>query len=140
MFINDHMCTRKQHTFLFGCLYHPYVLMPLFLSPTTRCEGRILIYKYSHEFIGAALFFLVGTSCDRIRLVYLDEMGGWINGVTNHENYSIKMTETLCVLFVKGTQISSTDLLVSHILLAFHTFIGCVLAPAMTNLLIYCMN
>jgi NAD(P)H-quinone oxidoreductase subunit 4 len=30
----------------------------------------------SHGFIGAALFFLVGTSCDRIRLVYLDEMGG----------------------------------------------------------------
>nr|YP_010723420.1 NADH dehydrogenase subunit D [Dierama igneum]WDW26790.1 NADH dehydrogenase subunit D [Dierama igneum] len=30
----------------------------------------------SHGFIGAALFFLVGTSCDRIRLLYLDEMGG----------------------------------------------------------------
>nr|YP_009546785.1 NADH-plastoquinone oxidoreductase subunit 4 [Anigozanthos flavidus]AYP35525.1 NADH-plastoquinone oxidoreductase subunit 4 [Anigozanthos flavidus] len=30
----------------------------------------------SHGFIGAALFFLAGTSCDRIRLVYLDEMGG----------------------------------------------------------------
>nr|YP_009917882.1 NdhD [Morella salicifolia]QLM01917.1 NdhD [Morella salicifolia] len=30
----------------------------------------------SHGFIGAALFFLAGTSFDRIRLVYLDEMGG----------------------------------------------------------------
>nr|YP_011008541.1 NADH-plastoquinone oxidoreductase subunit 4 [Tacca plantaginea]WPV72367.1 NADH-plastoquinone oxidoreductase subunit 4 [Tacca plantaginea] len=30
----------------------------------------------SHGFIGAALFFLSGTTCDRIRLVYLDEMGG----------------------------------------------------------------
>nr|YP_010756799.1 NdhD [Hermannia pinnata]UNV38517.1 NdhD [Hermannia pinnata] len=30
----------------------------------------------SHGFIGAALFFLAGTSYDRIRLVYLDEMGG----------------------------------------------------------------
>nr|QGU84720.1 NADH-plastoquinone oxidoreductase subunit 4 [Flacourtia indica] len=30
----------------------------------------------SHGFIGAALFFLSGTSYDRIRLVYLDEMGG----------------------------------------------------------------
>nr|UFK62583.1 NADH-plastoquinone oxidoreductase subunit 4 [Phrynium rheedei] len=30
----------------------------------------------SHGFIGAAFFFLAGTSCDRIRLVYLDEMGG----------------------------------------------------------------
>nr|YP_001294235.2 NADH dehydrogenase subunit 4 [Buxus microphylla] len=30
----------------------------------------------SHGFIGAALFFLAGTSYDRIRLIYLDEMGG----------------------------------------------------------------
>nr|QFK69504.1 NADH-plastoquinone oxidoreductase subunit 4 [Ixonanthes chinensis] len=30
----------------------------------------------SHGFIGAALFFLAGTSYDRIRLVYLDQMGG----------------------------------------------------------------
>nr|WAN75884.1 NADH dehydrogenase subunit 4 [Cypripedium flavum]WAN75960.1 NADH dehydrogenase subunit 4 [Cypripedium flavum] len=30
----------------------------------------------SHGLIGAALFFLAGTSCDRIRFVYLDEMGG----------------------------------------------------------------
>jgi NAD(P)H-quinone oxidoreductase subunit 4 len=30
----------------------------------------------SHGFIGAGLFFLAGTSYDRIRLLYLDEMGG----------------------------------------------------------------
>ncbi|KAL4614267.1 hypothetical protein ACB092_07G042000 [Castanea dentata] len=30
----------------------------------------------SHGFIGAALFFLAGTSYDRIRLVYLNKMGG----------------------------------------------------------------
>ena len=30
----------------------------------------------SHGFIGAALFFLAGTGYDRIRRVYLDEMGG----------------------------------------------------------------
>nr|YP_010286928.1 NADH-plastoquinone oxidoreductase subunit 4 [Hydrocharis morsus-ranae]UKT60939.1 NADH-plastoquinone oxidoreductase subunit 4 [Hydrocharis morsus-ranae] len=30
----------------------------------------------SHGFIGAALFFLGGTGCDRTHLVYLDEMGG----------------------------------------------------------------
>ncbi|KAJ6818902.1 NADH dehydrogenase subunit 4 [Iris pallida] len=30
----------------------------------------------SHVFIGYALFFLVGTSCDRIRFIYLNEMGG----------------------------------------------------------------
>ena len=30
----------------------------------------------SYGFIGATLFFLAGTSYDRICLVYLDEMGG----------------------------------------------------------------
>nr|YP_009684285.1 NdhD [Nepenthes ventricosa x Nepenthes alata]QDQ38291.1 NdhD [Nepenthes ventricosa x Nepenthes alata] len=41
----------------------------------TGLNGAIL-QKISHGFIGAALFFLAGTSYDRIRLVYLDEMGG----------------------------------------------------------------
>nr|YP_009967312.1 NADH dehydrogenase subunit 4 [Anthurium huixtlense]QIP53367.1 NADH dehydrogenase subunit 4 [Anthurium huixtlense] len=41
----------------------------------TGLNGAIL-QLLSHGFIGAALFFLGGTSCDRIRLVYLDEMGG----------------------------------------------------------------
>nr|YP_009715369.1 NADH-plastoquinone oxidoreductase subunit 4 [Acorus tatarinowii]QGK88170.1 NADH-plastoquinone oxidoreductase subunit 4 [Acorus tatarinowii] len=38
-------------------------------------NGAIL-QLLSHGFLGAALFFLAGTSCDRTRLVYLDEMGG----------------------------------------------------------------
>nr|YP_010230279.1 NADH-plastoquinone oxidoreductase subunit 4 [Neolitsea sericea]QST20290.1 NADH-plastoquinone oxidoreductase subunit 4 [Neolitsea sericea]WAB65381.1 NADH-plastoquinone oxidoreductase subunit 4 [Neolitsea aurata var. chekiangensis] len=41
----------------------------------TGINGAIL-QIISHGFIGAALFFLAGTSYDRIRLVYLDEMGG----------------------------------------------------------------
>ncbi|GJY67089.1 NADH dehydrogenase subunit 4 [Tanacetum coccineum] len=41
----------------------------------TGLNGAIL-QIISHGFIGAALFFLAGTSYDRIRLVYLDEMGG----------------------------------------------------------------
>nr|YP_010612416.1 NADH-plastoquinone oxidoreductase subunit 4 [Trigonotis mollis]YP_010612671.1 NADH-plastoquinone oxidoreductase subunit 4 [Trigonotis peduncularis]YP_010612756.1 NADH-plastoquinone oxidoreductase subunit 4 [Trigonotis amblyosepala]YP_010613096.1 NADH-plastoquinone oxidoreductase subunit 4 [Trigonotis tenera]YP_010613266.1 NADH-plastoquinone oxidoreductase subunit 4 [Trigonotis vestita]WAR49488.1 NADH-plastoquinone oxidoreductase subunit 4 [Trigonotis peduncularis var. macrantha]WAR48808.1 len=35
-----------------------------------------LLQIISHGFIGAALFFLAGTTYDRIRLVYFDEMGG----------------------------------------------------------------
>nr|YP_010241409.1 NdhD [Limonium tetragonum]YP_010241492.1 NdhD [Limonium bicolor]YP_010997483.1 NADH-plastoquinone oxidoreductase subunit 4 [Limonium franchetii]QKN99021.1 NADH-plastoquinone oxidoreductase subunit 4 [Limonium sinense]USS60601.1 NADH-plastoquinone oxidoreductase subunit 4 [Limonium aureum]QTH79372.1 NdhD [Limonium tetragonum]QTH79455.1 NdhD [Limonium bicolor]QUB07516.1 NADH-plastoquinone oxidoreductase subunit 4 [Limonium bicolor] len=35
-----------------------------------------LLQIISHGFIGAALFFVAGTSYDRIRLVYLNEMGG----------------------------------------------------------------
>nr|WKV25814.1 NADH-plastoquinone oxidoreductase subunit 4 [Ardisia crispa var. amplifolia] len=41
----------------------------------TGLNGAIL-QIISHGFIGAALFFLAGTSYDRIRLAYLDEMGG----------------------------------------------------------------
>nr|YP_009117724.1 NADH-plastoquinone oxidoreductase subunit 4 [Acorus gramineus]AJE71266.1 NADH-plastoquinone oxidoreductase subunit 4 [Acorus gramineus]QQV73818.1 NADH-plastoquinone oxidoreductase subunit 4 [Acorus gramineus] len=41
----------------------------------TGLNGAIL-QLLSHGFLGAALFFLAGTSCDRTRLVYLDEMGG----------------------------------------------------------------
>ena len=41
----------------------------------TGLNGAIL-QIISHGFLGAALFFLAGTSYDRIRLVYLDEMGG----------------------------------------------------------------
>lgn len=41
----------------------------------TGLNGAIL-QLLSHGFLGAALFFLAGTSCDRIRLIYLDEMGG----------------------------------------------------------------
>nr|UFP92141.1 NADH-plastoquinone oxidoreductase subunit 4 [Apocynum venetum] len=35
-----------------------------------------LLQIISHGFIGAALFFLAGTTYDRTRLLYLDEMGG----------------------------------------------------------------
>ncbi|WZZ68266.1 hypothetical protein YC2023_079636 [Brassica napus] len=38
-------------------------------------KGAIL-QIISHGFIGATRFLLAGTSYDRIRLVYLDEMGG----------------------------------------------------------------
>nr|YP_010330726.1 NADH-plastoquinone oxidoreductase subunit 4 [Pilea dolichocarpa]UNY33865.1 NADH-plastoquinone oxidoreductase subunit 4 [Pilea dolichocarpa] len=41
----------------------------------TGLNGSVL-QIISHGFIGAALFFLAGTGSDRIRLVYLDEMGG----------------------------------------------------------------
>ncbi len=41
----------------------------------TGLNGAIL-QIISHGFIGAALFFLAGTSYDRIRLAYLDEIGG----------------------------------------------------------------
>jgi len=37
--------------------------------------NKVILQIISHGFIGAAPFFLSGTSYDRIYLVYLDEMG-----------------------------------------------------------------
>nr|YP_010437318.1 NADH dehydrogenase subunit 4 [Papaver dubium]UTA97101.1 NADH dehydrogenase subunit 4 [Papaver dubium] len=45
-------------------------------SVTDMGLNGAILQIISHGFIGAALFFLAGTSYDRIRLVYLDEMGG----------------------------------------------------------------
>ncbi|KAB2065717.1 hypothetical protein ES319_A09G108900v1 [Gossypium barbadense] len=47
-------------------------------SITDTGLNGVILQIISHGFIGAALFFLAGTSYDRMRLVYLDEMGGMI--------------------------------------------------------------
>nr|YP_009762766.1 NADH-plastoquinone oxidoreductase subunit 4 [Wolffia brasiliensis]QIQ59786.1 NADH-plastoquinone oxidoreductase subunit 4 [Wolffia brasiliensis] len=52
-----------------------FIIIGIGSLTNTGLNGAIL-QLLSHGFIGAALFFLAGTSCDRIRLVYLDEMGG----------------------------------------------------------------
>nr|QHN54407.1 NADH dehydrogenase subunit 4 [Calla palustris] len=52
-----------------------FIIIGIGSITNTGLNGAIL-QLLSHGFIGAALFFLGGTSCDRIRLVYLDEMGG----------------------------------------------------------------
>nr|YP_010142125.1 NADH dehydrogenase subunit 4 [Muntingia calabura]QQK92370.1 NADH dehydrogenase subunit 4 [Muntingia calabura] len=52
-----------------------FIIIGLGSITDTGLNGAIL-QIISHGFIGAALFFLAGTSYDRMRLVYLDEMGG----------------------------------------------------------------
>nr|QYF09382.1 NADH dehydrogenase subunit 4 [Dianthus juniperinus subsp. kavusicus] len=52
-----------------------FIIIGISSITETGLNGAIL-QIISHGFIGAALFFLAGTSYDRIRLVYLDEMGG----------------------------------------------------------------
>ncbi|KAF3449755.1 hypothetical protein FNV43_RR05833 [Rhamnella rubrinervis] len=54
----------------------------------TGLNGAIL-QIISHGFIGAALFFLAGTSYDRIRLVYLDEMGGMAIAIPKYSRLSV---------------------------------------------------
>lgn len=52
-----------------------FIIIGISSITDTGLKGAIL-QIISHGFIGAALFFLAGTSYDGIRLVYLDEMGG----------------------------------------------------------------
>ena len=52
-----------------------FIIIGIYSISDMGLNGAIL-QIISHGFIGAALFFLAGTSYDRIRLVYLDEMGG----------------------------------------------------------------
>nr|YP_010468559.1 NADH dehydrogenase subunit D [Parietaria mauritanica]YP_010470189.1 NADH dehydrogenase subunit D [Parietaria judaica]UVF31669.1 NADH dehydrogenase subunit D [Parietaria mauritanica]UVF34842.1 NADH dehydrogenase subunit D [Parietaria judaica] len=52
-----------------------FIIIGLGSISDTGLNGSIF-QIISHGFIGATLFFLAGTSYDRIRLVYLDEMGG----------------------------------------------------------------
>nr|YP_010570914.1 NADH-plastoquinone oxidoreductase subunit 4 [Impatiens platysepala]UZG90776.1 NADH-plastoquinone oxidoreductase subunit 4 [Impatiens platysepala] len=52
-----------------------FIIIGIGSITNTGLNGAIL-QIISHGFIGAAFFFLAGTSYDRIRLAYLDEMGG----------------------------------------------------------------
>nr|WAL06505.1 NADH-plastoquinone oxidoreductase subunit 4 [Pilea danxiaensis] len=52
-----------------------FIILGLGSISDTGLNGSFL-QIISHGLIGAALFFLAGTSYDRIRFVYLDEMGG----------------------------------------------------------------
>nr|YP_011004100.1 NADH dehydrogenase subunit 4 [Crassula deltoidea]WPS93278.1 NADH dehydrogenase subunit 4 [Crassula deltoidea] len=52
-----------------------FILIGIAASTDTGLNGALL-QILSHGFIGAGLFFLAGTGYDRIRLIYLDQMGG----------------------------------------------------------------
>nr|YP_009676989.1 cytochrome c heme attachment protein [Leontice incerta]QDE13927.1 cytochrome c heme attachment protein [Leontice incerta] len=102
-------------------------------------NGAIL-QMISHGFIGAALFFLAGTSYDRIRLVYLDDMGGIAIPMpkifTLFSSFSMAslalpgmsgFVAELVVLF--GIITSQKFFLISKILITFVTSIGMILTP-----------
>nr|YP_010995263.1 NADH-plastoquinone oxidoreductase subunit 4 [Trollius buddae]WOZ18636.1 NADH-plastoquinone oxidoreductase subunit 4 [Trollius buddae] len=105
----------------------------------TGLNGAIL-QMISHGFIGAALFFLAGTSYDRIRLVYLDEMGGIAIPMpkifTMFSSFSMAslalpgmsgFVAELVVFF--GLITSQKYLLMPKILITFVTAIGMILTP-----------
>nr|YP_010878418.1 NADH dehydrogenase subunit D [Aristolochia littoralis]WHE25425.1 NADH dehydrogenase subunit D [Aristolochia littoralis] len=105
----------------------------------TGLNGAIL-QIISHGFIGAALFFLAGTSYDRIRLVYLDEMGGIAIPMpkifTMFSSFSMAslalpgmsgFAAELLVFF--GIITSSKYFLIPKILITFVMAIGIILTP-----------
>ena len=93
----------------------------------------------SHGFIGAALFFLAGTSYDRIRLIYLDEMGGngYLHSKDNNVHYLIDglpwlpgMSGFIAELIVFfGIITSQKYFVISKILIIFVMAIGMILTP-----------
>ncbi|RYR33135.1 hypothetical protein Ahy_A10g047706 isoform B [Arachis hypogaea] len=60
----------------------------------TGLNGAIL-QIISHGFIGAALFFLAGTGYDRLRLLYLDQMGGM--AILMPKIFTVFMTKILII-------------------------------------------
>nr|URW97899.1 NADH-plastoquinone oxidoreductase subunit 4 [Quercus baronii] len=94
----------------------------------------------SHGFIGAALFFLAGTSYDRIRLVYLDEMGGMAVPVPKiFTTFSILSMASLALpgmsgfvaelIVFFGIITSQFFFLIQKILITFVMAIGTILTP-----------
>nr|QDF64409.1 NADH-plastoquinone oxidoreductase subunit 4 [Teucrium stocksianum subsp. stenophyllum] len=99
-----------------------------------------LLQIISHGFIGAALFFLAGTTYDRIRLVYLDEMGGIAIPMpkifTMFSSFSMAslalpgmsgFVAELIVFF--GLITSSKYVLMTKLLITFVMAIGMILTP-----------
>nr|YP_010908188.1 NADH dehydrogenase subunit 4 [Tillandsia extensa]WIL84289.1 NADH dehydrogenase subunit 4 [Tillandsia extensa] len=102
-------------------------------------NGAIL-QMLSHGFIGAALFFLAGTSCDRTRLVYLEEMGGI--SIPMPKTFTMFSSFSMASLALPGMSgfvaefvvffglITSTKyLLMSKMLITFVMAIGMILTP-----------
>ena len=105
----------------------------------TGLNGAIL-QIISHGFIGAALFFLAGTSYDRIRLVYLDEMGGMAISIPKiFTTFSILSMASLALpgmsgfvaelIIFFGILTSQKYLLMTKILITFVMAIGMILTP-----------
>nr|QEU52914.1 NdhD [Horsfieldia kingii] len=104
----------------------------------TGLNGAIL-QIISHGFIGAALFFLAGTSYDRIRLVYLNEMGGI--AIQMPKIFTMFSSFSMASLALPGMSgfvaesvvffgiITSQKFLMPKILITFVMGIGMILTP-----------
>nr|YP_010273348.1 NADH-plastoquinone oxidoreductase subunit 4 [Ipomoea biflora]UKO31756.1 NADH-plastoquinone oxidoreductase subunit 4 [Ipomoea biflora]BDR62203.1 NADH-plastoquinone oxidoreductase subunit 4 [Ipomoea biflora] len=109
-------------------------------SMTDTGLNGALLQIISHGFIGAALFFLAGTTYDRIRLVYLDEMGGI--AIQMPKIFTMFSSFSMASLALPGMSGFVAELLVffgiisakkylfmSKILISFVMAIGIILTP-----------
>ena len=102
--------------------------------------NEAILQIISHGFIGAALFFLAGTSYDRLRLLYLDEMGGM--AIPMPKIFTIFTTLSMASLALPGMSgfvaefivllgiiTNQKYLFITKILITFVTAIGMLLTP-----------
>nr|AWH03204.1 NADH dehydrogenase subunit 4 [Asclepias lanuginosa] len=79
-----------------------------------------LLQIISHGFIGAALFFLAGTTYDRTRLLYLDEMGGI--AITMPKIFTMFSSFAMASLALPGMSGFVAELIVFFGILTSHNF------------------
>nr|YP_009568918.1 NADH-plastoquinone oxidoreductase subunit 4 [Physena sessiliflora]QBC68952.1 NADH-plastoquinone oxidoreductase subunit 4 [Physena sessiliflora] len=109
-------------------------------SITDAGLNGVFLQIISHGFIGAALFFLAGTSYDRIRIVYLDEMGGI--AIPMPKIFTLFSSFSMASLALPGMSgfiaeflvffgiiTSQKYLLIPKILITFGIAIGIILTP-----------
>nr|YP_010281238.1 NADH dehydrogenase subunit 4 [Epilobium amurense subsp. cephalostigma]UKH50533.1 NADH dehydrogenase subunit 4 [Epilobium amurense subsp. cephalostigma] len=116
-----------------------FIIIGIASISDTGLNGAIL-QIISHGFIGAALFFLAGTGYDRIRLLYLDEMGGMAIPLPKlFTMFSLLSMASLALpglsgfvaefLVFFGIITSQKYLLMPKILITFLMAIGMILTP-----------
>nr|AWH05561.1 NADH dehydrogenase subunit 4 [Asclepias cordifolia] len=79
-----------------------------------------LLQIISHGFIGAALFFLAGTTYDRTRLLYLDEMGGI--AITMPKIFTMFSSFAMASLALPGISGFVAELIVFFGIITSHNF------------------
>uniref|UniRef100_B7T3A6 NAD(P)H-quinone oxidoreductase chain 4, chloroplastic n=1 Tax=Geranium macrorrhizum TaxID=28963 RepID=B7T3A6_9ROSI len=116
-----------------------FIIIGISSITDTGLNGAIL-QIISHGFIGAALFFLAGTSYDRIRLVSLHEMGGMAVAIPKvFTMFSILSMASLALpgmsgfvaelIVFFGIITSQKFLLMPKIVITFGMAIGMILTP-----------
>nr|QGQ56201.1 NADH-plastoquinone oxidoreductase subunit 4 [Monimopetalum chinense] len=116
-----------------------FIIIGISSLSNTGLNGALL-QIISHGFIGAALFFLAGTSYDRIRLLYLDTMGGMAISVPKiFTMFSVSSMASLALpgmsgffaefIIFYGIITSQKFLLLPKILITFVMAIGALFTP-----------